>query len=130
MAGSVEEITLWLSRSNRTVEAARALAAGGFYQESVSRAYYAMFYAAKAAAVSEGIRASKHSAVVAAFGQLFASTGRLPKHLHAALMAAFRDRQLADYNPSWEPTRQDVDARLAQAEEFVAAVASVLNLEV
>ncbi len=88
-----------------------------------------MFYAAKAAAVSAGIRASKHSAVVAAFGQHFANTGRLPKHLHLALVAAFRDRQLADYNPSWEPAREDVEARLAQAEEFVAAIASMLNLE-
>ncbi len=92
----------------------------------MSRSYYAMFYAARAATLSEGIQASKHSTVVSSFGHLFARTGRVPQRLHKALTRAFADRQSADYEPSWQASRQDAETRLAQAEEFVQEVRRIL----
>lgn len=77
MAGSLEEVELWLDRAEETLKASKALRDRGFYKDAVSRAYYAMFYAAKAAVVKEGVRGKKHSGVISAFGRLFAKTGRL-----------------------------------------------------
>lgn len=41
-----------------------------------------MFYCAEAVLLVENITFSKHSSVIAAFGQHFAKTGRLPQELH------------------------------------------------
>lgn len=127
MAGSLEEVQDWMHLAERALSATRTLLGNGFHREAMSRAYYAMFYAAKAAVVSEGIRASKHSAVVSSFGHLFIHTGRVPSHLHQALTRAFADRQSADYTPRWETTKEEVETRLAQAEEFVSEVTRILD---
>src|SRR5436190_8466483 len=58
-----------LSRSRRDLDAARHLASGGFFGQSVSRAYYAAFLAAEDALLALGEARSKHSGVIAAFGQ-------------------------------------------------------------
>jgi uncharacterized protein (UPF0332 family) len=54
------------------------LADGGFARGAASRAYYAMFSAARALLLSQGLDFSSHSAVIAAFGQHFAKSGRVP----------------------------------------------------
>jgi uncharacterized protein (UPF0332 family) len=57
----------WLDRARQDLDAAQLLAEGHHTRPAVSRAYYAAFYAAKAALDSLGEERSKHSAVVAAF---------------------------------------------------------------
>lgn len=126
MAGGLGEPELWLERAADTLEAARALRDGEFYNESVSRSYYAMFYAAKAAVASEGIRSTKHSSVISAFGRPFAKTGRLDARLHRALMAAHRQRQSADYLLGVANSEEDASRLLVDAEDFVGAVRALL----
>jgi len=100
-----------------------------YFRDVISRAYYAMFYAAKAAVMSMDLEASKHSAVISLFGQHFAKSGRIPAGLHKSLKTAFDERQLADYTLDWPVSREVAEARLREAEQFVAAVASMLNLQ-
>ena len=126
MAGSIDEAREWMALAEQTLEATQALLEKGFYRDVLSRAYYAMFYAAKGAISSEGIQASKHSAVIAAFGRSFAKTGRLPVHLHRMLIDAFDDREAADYGLVWEATKEDAEQRMRQAEEFVFEVKKML----
>lgn len=127
MANSgVGEPDRWLARAEETLGAAKALAEREFYKDSVSRAYYAMFYAAKASVVSEGVRVKKHSAVVAAFGRLFAKSGRLDTRLHTALMDAFEQREDADYLLGVIVSEEDAKESLKAAEEFVSAVKALL----
>ncbi len=45
---TTDEITAFMERAERSVEAARQLATGGYYDFAASRAYYAAFYAATA----------------------------------------------------------------------------------
>jgi len=126
VAGSVEEARDWLRQADRAVQAAEVLRREGFPAEAVARAYYAMFYAAKAALAHEGVALSKHSAVIAAFGRLFAATGRVPRDLHKALVGAFDDRRLADYSPGWEPSDEVARRRIAEAETLIQQVAHLL----
>ncbi|MHB0871800.1 MAG: HEPN domain-containing protein [Chloroflexota bacterium] len=129
MAGSIEESRSWIRRAEQTVRAASSLLADGYYRDAVSRAYYAMFYAAKAAVLTEGVEANKHSAVIAAFGRLFAKTGRLPYELHRTLAGAFDARQTADYSVTRDITQKEAERRVAEAEQFVKAVETSLSLE-
>jgi len=47
MAGALrEEVKRYMARSERTLEAAQVLAEHGYWADVLSKAYYAMFYAA------------------------------------------------------------------------------------
>ncbi len=60
-----QDIPDLMARAEQSRSAARLLIDNGFLAEAISRAYYAMFYAATALLHSEGIAVSKHSAVIA-----------------------------------------------------------------
>ncbi len=92
------DIPQLMARAESSLSAARLLIDNGYFTEAVSRAYYAMFYAATALLHSEGITVSKHSAVIAQVGQYFAKTGQLEPRLHRLLIDMFDERQLADYS--------------------------------
>ena len=78
MAGKRGEAGCWLKRSTNSLSAAETLISKGFFDDAISRAYYAMFYAAKALLIRDGIEiGSKHSSVVSAFGREYAKTGKV-----------------------------------------------------
>jgi uncharacterized protein (UPF0332 family) len=64
-----------LKKARESVRAAKLLADNRLYDFAASRAYYAMFYVAEALLLSQGLSFSKHSAVIAAFGQRFVRPG-------------------------------------------------------
>ena len=75
-----------LKKAKDSLDAARLLVERGFYDFAVSRSYYAMFYVAQAFLLGEGLSFSKHSAVIAAFGQRFIKTGEVPQEFHRYLI--------------------------------------------
>jgi len=109
---------LW--RARRSVAAAKLLLEAGYADVAVSQAYYAMFYSASALLRGEGLTFSKHSAVIAAFGQHFARTGKVPEELHKALIAAEKARRDADYVVSRRAPEGDAEQQIASAERFLA----------
>jgi uncharacterized protein (UPF0332 family) len=62
---------------------------------------------------------SRHSAVIAAFGQQFARTGRVPNEFHRYLIAAEQIRIRADYNIEPNLTQVDASQLIARAEQFL-----------
>lgn len=120
------DINALMTRAKTSLAAARLLSDNNYPAEAVSRAYYAMFYAATALLHSEGITVAKHSAVISQVGQHFAKTGRLTPRLHRILLDMFDERQSADYSgTSFSDERVTVDYQ--NAEEFVAAVQDYLE---
>lgn len=77
-----------IEEARDSVEAAEILLQNLYPGYAASRAYYAMFYLAQAFLEGEGLAFSRHSAVIAAFGQHFARTGRVPAHYHKYLIEA------------------------------------------
>jgi uncharacterized protein (UPF0332 family) len=86
-----------LARSRRELAASRHLATGGFPVQAISRAYYAAFYAAELALAELGETRSRHSGVVAAFGQLLVRAGTLDPAAGRLLRSLFERRARADY---------------------------------
>lgn len=70
-----------------------------------------MFYAVTALLKSKGIDRSKHSGVIAAFGQHFVKTGSIEIEFAKILTHAFNSRNDTDYDLIWMP-----DVKLAQTE--------------
>lgn len=66
-----EAIRQDLANSHDELETARILHREGKYRQALSRAYYAVFYAATALLGSKQVKRAKHSGVQSAFGQFF-----------------------------------------------------------
>ena len=62
---------------------------------------------------------SKHSAVIAAFGQHFARTGKVPTRFHRFLLEAQDLRHSGDYGPPHAVTLDQAREQIARAEEFL-----------
>jgi len=77
-----------------------------------------MFHVACAFLESKGLRLSKHSAVIGAFGEQFAKTGELPADFHRLLIDAQDIRQDSDYGLDSIFSTEDVEELLLKAEEF------------
>ena len=122
-----EEIAANLERAEQSVQAARQLAAGGYYDFAASRAYYAAFYAATAILLSEGLELSKHSAVIASMHQRFVKTGKLSKEQGKTLNWLFELRSVGDYGGTAHVSRQHVEQAIQAAEEFLSAIKSLLQ---
>ncbi len=121
-----QDIPDLISRADRSLEAARLLIDNKYYSDAVSRAYYAMFYAATALLHSEGMSVSKHSAVIAQIGRHFAKTGKIGVHLHKALIDAFDERQSADYGGILFSS-EDTESAYQAANEFVQEARKYLS---
>jgi uncharacterized protein (UPF0332 family) len=121
-----EEIVALMRRAERSLRSARNLLDDGDHDFAISRAYYAMFYAATAALLSQNIKRSKHSGVIAAFAQHLVKSGHFTPECHRVLQAAFQDRSEGDYAGVF-PSREAVEVRLKEAGEFVGAVTEFLR---
>lgn len=123
-----EDVRLYLERANLDLRAAKANLDDGFYGVVVSRAYYAMFYAANALLATQGLTRSKHTAVHAAFGQHFVKTGLIEPQYLRRLVDAFDARSDADYDAAFVGDPARAEAAVASAKDFVARVERLLSL--
>lgn len=116
-----DEVAALLRRSEESIRAAELLLREGMAGFAASRAYYAMFYAAQALLLTEGVMSHKHSGVIGEFGRLFAKTGLLSPGLHAMLIRAQERRIVGDYRALEDMPAAEAEALIADAREFLAA---------
>lgn len=108
-----------LHKAISSLEAAKVLLANEFPEFAASRAYYAMFYVAEAFLEGEGLSFSKHSAVISAFGQQFARTGRVPVEFHRILITAEQIRLQGDYQSQGSVSPAQAQTLIDQAAKFI-----------
>lgn len=89
-----------LEKAKRSLSAAKQLLQQDFYEFSVSRAYYSMFYVAEARLDKEGLSFSSHAAVISAFGRVLSKPQKVPQEFHRYLIDAQAQRTSADYAAS------------------------------
>jgi len=90
-----------LTRAKKALLAAKTLLENRLYEDCVSRAYYAVLHAAKAALVTVGIEPESHYAVRRMFGLPLVKTGKLEKDFAKILTAEYEklDKNVKDYEP-------------------------------
>lgn len=116
-----------LKRASQSIEAAELLRVQKLYGFAVSRAYYAMFYLAEALLLSKGLAFSKHSAVIAAFGEHFAKPKVFDPMFHQHLIEAFEKRQIGDYAFQEEIQPADAQSQIERARAFLQAAQTWLE---
>jgi uncharacterized protein (UPF0332 family) len=109
-----------LQKAERFIQSAELLANEGDFDSAASRLYYAMYFIAETLLAAKDLTFSSHRGLISAFGQHFAKTGEMDYRFHQALIAAFGQRQLGDYSVQSGLCREDIDAMLVDAREFLA----------
>ena len=123
------EISKLIEKAERSFEVARLLLNRGDYDFAVSRAYYAMFYCAKAMLLTRGITTKKHSSTVSLFREKFVKSGEFSEELASYLIDAFRKRQIGDYDVFIMPTKDEAEDLINKANLFVKEVKNWLKKE-
>jgi len=121
------EVMANIERAEQAVNAARKLASDGYNDFAASRAYYAVFYAASALLLHEGLEFSKHSGVIAAIHQRFIKTGRLDKEFGKNLNWLFELRSIGDYGVTVHVPKTDAEKAISAAVSFLQKVRSILE---
>jgi len=86
----------------KTYEAAKVLAENGFWNSSVNRLYYSVFYIVNAILVKNGIIAQSHSGTKSQFSLHFIKTGKFDKKFGKLLAELYDWRQKGDYENLYE----------------------------
>ncbi len=114
-----EEQRLILQKAEESLRGAKVMLEAGFHDFAAGRAFYAMFYIVEAFLVGDNLMFSKQSAVISAFGERFASKGRIPAKFHRYVIDAQEDRNIGDYQFDRHVPAQRASFQITRAEEFL-----------
>ncbi len=116
-----------LIRAKKALLAAKTLLENQLYEDCVSRAYYAVLHAAKAALATKDIEPESHNAVKRMFGLHLIKTGEIEKDFAKILTAEQEDRAICDYNIYIEIEQDRAHKRVLDAERFVERIEKYLQ---
>ena len=123
----MREIGLLIERALKTLKSAELLLREGDYDSSVSRSYYAMFYAAEAVLLTKNLKFSSHRSVISLFGQHFVKAGIFDSKFGKNLSRVFEKRLLGDYSFASEIDEKAAEEVYSSASEFVTAMKEYLQ---
>ncbi len=104
-----KEIGDLIEKAKRSIDAAKRLYESEHYDFSVSRAYLLL---------TKDFILSKHSAVIANFGEYFVKTGLLPASLHTYIIEAFKDRQIGDFESVIKISKEQAETHIKMLRSF------------
>jgi len=121
------EIDAEMSRARQSLQAAELLCDNGLFSDSLSRSYYAILHAARAALLTQGVRVSSHEAVKRLFGMHLVKPGLLSAELAVSIRREQDDRFLADYDVTFEPGTEQTEERVKEARRFLQSIESFVQ---
>jgi len=111
-----------LEKAVERLRVAEKLFGDGDYEDAVSRAYYAMYHAARAVLSTLGVFPKSHEGVVSEFGRKFVLTGVFPKELGKDLADAKAARETYEYSVAVSVGKLEAETILLNAQRFVNAM--------
>ena len=123
----MSEVDLLLQKAQRKLNTAKKLLELGEHEDTVSRAYYSIFHAAKAALATQKSFPKTHEGTIREFGQKIIKEKGLPRELGTIFSQARSLRETADYTLT--PTIGPEDAKWAvkAAEHFLKQITEHLK---
>ena len=122
---SEEFVKASLKRAEKALKAAKILFDNNELEDAVSRAYYAMFHAAKALLFSRNLIPKTHRGTITLFSELV-KKGVIGIELADMLRRAFDMRQKGDYEVYAVFGREEVEDLIKNAEGFVKEIKRLL----
>lgn len=112
----------YLQNAEERLNAAKYLFDGEYYNDAVSRAYYSMFYAARAILSVKEIYPKAHKGVIAQFGLEFVKEGFIEDVYGRALNHAKDRREVAEYDMEKKISRNETALIIEDAEKFLKRI--------
>lgn len=122
-----EQISAEWKRAAKALQAADTLLSEGLTEDAVSRAYYAVLHAARAALLVHDQAAKTQVGVARLFGQALVEPGELEREWGRILTREQDQRAKADYNVDVEIGSQVANELLSDAHRFVERMAAYLE---
>jgi uncharacterized protein (UPF0332 family) len=123
-----DKTQLLLDKSQQYLRSAAVLLEIGDYDSSVSRAYFAMFYAAQAALLRTNTSVKNRRSVRSAFVERFVEgRGRFPRRAADVLHRGYQLQETADYAHRPTVSEEDAEAFLGEAEAFIGSIDALAN---
>ncbi|MBD0306566.1 MAG: HEPN domain-containing protein [Nitrospiraceae bacterium] len=114
-------------RAKQALRAAEALVTEDCHEDAVSRSYYAILHAAKAALYVHDETAASHAAVKRLFGLHLIKSGILEPVWSGYLVESLDDRLAADYDAEVFFSRAETDLECRRSAEFLVRIARYLG---
>lgn len=114
-------------RADESLRAGSVLLREGLYNDSISDSYYAAFHGVRALLFTLGEEPRTHRGALHLFNVHFVRTGKLEARYLSALAQAQYDRTSADYGAVRRFSREEAEAELTLARDFVDAVRELLR---
>jgi len=111
-----------LEKAVKRLRVAEKLLDDNEYEDAVSRAYYAMYHAAKAALAQVNVFPKTHEGVVSEFGKRLVLTGIFPKELGKNLADAKAARETYEYSITATTGKTEAETIVFSAQKFVKAI--------
>jgi len=111
-----------LRHAKLALDAVRLLRQASLYNDALSRLYYALFHAATALLLTEGLEPRRHRALPGLLGGHFLVSGVLTAADIALVGRTATYRDLADYERTWEATEDVADAAFKEVEPLVQKI--------
>ena len=117
----------YIENAEEKLEAAEYLLRGGFNNDAVSRAYYSMFYSARALLSLKEIYPKAHKGVITNFGLEFVKKGFVEDVYGHALSHAKDRREVADYDFEKNIGKEEAESIVEDAEKFLVRIKEAIN---
>lgn len=108
-----------LQRSEEKLKSANILRDNDMLADSISEAYYSMYHAAKSLLSLKNVYPRTHAGLVAQFGLEFVTNGLIEEFYAKSLAKAEAEREKADYDIFFVPSKEESDSIIGEAEEFL-----------
>jgi len=125
--GQKEYVRLRLKLASDKIKVAKLLLKHGKYRDVVSRAYYAIYYAAKALLLHNGQDPHTHKGVDILFRK-FCAIHKKPEISFAKMLSVMREMRLnADYKEKVRITKDDAKEAIDMAKSFLKEIRSLIK---
>ena len=113
-------------RSQESLGAAETLTRSGYASDAVSRAYYAIMHAARAALFVHGVATTSHASTRRMFGTHIVSSGEIEPDWANELAEGLDERLAADYDIYIQYTSDDARQECSRARKFCERIRTYL----
>lgn len=114
-------------KAEQRLKAAQHLCEQAYYEDSISRSYYAIFFATKALLLTKDVNPQTHSGVKNQFAQHFVKTKDIEPEFNDILKEAKEIREIGDYDEFYSASVEEARSQLENAEKFLQRVKEILQ---
>lgn len=122
-----ELLIAYLEKSQVKFNAGKALLEGGFYEDAASRFYYAVYHAAQAILLTEGLKADTHQGLITLFSLRFIKPGKIEVQYGKMLSNLKDDREEGDYEVVSFVDKDTAQNACTEAQSFLKRIKDYLE---